>query len=94
MAYSHFNMDVAGWIFGSEQRGDYHHEEQRWQIYYHGIFVDDMMHIYSCDAMKDEFLALYKKDFDITGGNKMETFLGMEGFAHRQVQHNKQRSTI
>ena len=27
--------------------------------------------------MKDEFLALYKKDFDITGGTKMETFLGM-----------------
>jgi hypothetical protein len=43
----------------------------------HGLFVDDMMHIYSCDAMKDEFMALYKKDFDITGGTKMETFLGM-----------------
>ncbi len=28
----------------------------------HGLFVDDMMHIYSCDAMKDEFLAFYKKD--------------------------------
>jgi hypothetical protein len=42
----------------------------------HGLFVDDMRHIYSCDAMKDEFLALYKKDFDITGGTKMETFLG------------------
>ncbi len=27
--------------------------------------------------MKDEFLALYKKDLDITGGTKMETFLGM-----------------
>ncbi len=36
-----------------------------------------MMHIYSCDAMKDEFLALYKKGFKITGGSKMETFLGM-----------------
>ncbi len=34
----------------------------------HGLFVDDMMHIYSCDAINDEFLALYKKDFDITGG--------------------------
>ncbi len=43
----------------------------------HGFFVDDMMHIYSCDAMKNEFLALYKKDFDITEGAKMETFLGM-----------------
>ncbi len=27
--------------------------------------------------MKDEFLALYKKDFEITCGSKMETFLGM-----------------
>ena len=27
--------------------------------------------------MKDEFLALYKKDFEITGGSKMETILGM-----------------
>ena len=26
----------------------------------HGLFVDYLMHIYSCDAMKDEFLALYK----------------------------------
>jgi hypothetical protein len=34
-----------------------------------------MMHIYSCYAMKDEFLALYKKDFEITDGGKMETFL-------------------
>ena len=43
----------------------------------HGLFDDDMMHIYSCYAMKDDFLALYKKDFEITGGSKMETFLGM-----------------
>ena len=33
-----------------------------------GLFVDDMMPIYSCNAMKDEFLALYKKEFNITGG--------------------------
>jgi hypothetical protein len=43
----------------------------------HGLFVDDMMHICSCDAMKDEFLALYKKEFEIACGSKMETFLGM-----------------
>ncbi len=36
----------------------------------HGLFADDMMHIYSCDAMKEELLALYKKDFEITGGRK------------------------
>jgi hypothetical protein len=47
------------------------------QYIIHGLFVDDTMHIYSCDATKDEFLALYKKDFEITGGSKIETFLGM-----------------
>jgi hypothetical protein len=38
-----------------------------------------MMHIYSCNAAKDEFLALYKKAFNImiTGGTKMETLLCM-----------------
>ncbi len=36
-----------------------------------------MMHIFSCDAMKYDFLALYKKNFEITGGSKLETSLGM-----------------
>ena len=44
----------------------------------HGLFVDDMMHIYSCDAIKDEFMQLYSKDFEITGGRQMKTFLGMQ----------------
>ena len=30
-----------------------------------------------CDAMKDEFLAWYKKDFNVTRGTMMDTFLGM-----------------
>ena len=44
----------------------------------HGLFVDDMMHIYSCDAIKDGFMQLYSKDFEITGGRQMKTFLGMQ----------------
>ena len=45
----------------------------------HDLFVDDRMHICTSDVMKDEFLALYNKDFEITGGDKMATFkfLGM-----------------
>ncbi len=27
--------------------------------------------------MKDKFLALYRKDIEITSGSKMETFMGM-----------------
>ncbi len=37
-----------------------------------------MMHVPTCDKLRDELLALYQKDFDITGGGLMETFLGME----------------
>ena len=44
----------------------------------HGLFVDDMMHISTCDKLKQEFMAKYSKDFDITGGGLMETFLGMQ----------------
>ncbi len=38
--------------------------------------------------MKDEFLALYKKDFEITGGSKMETFLGIaEGQIYQHLEN-------
>jgi hypothetical protein len=29
----------------------------------HGLFVDDMMHVPTCDKLRDEFLQLYQKDF-------------------------------
>ncbi len=37
-----------------------------------------MMHISSCDQLKEEFMSKYSKDFDITGGGLMKTFLRME----------------
>ena len=42
-----------------------------------GLFVDDMMHVPTCDKLRDEFLTLYQKDFEITGC-LMETFLRIE----------------
>ena len=44
----------------------------------HGLFVDDMMHISSSDELKKGFMEKYSKDFQITGGGLMKTFLGME----------------
>ena len=44
----------------------------------HGLFVDDMMHVPTRDKLRDEFLELYQRDFEITGDGLMETFLGME----------------
>jgi hypothetical protein len=46
--------------------------------YIHGLFVDDMLHISSCDELKKEFMDKYSKDFEITGGGLMKKFLGME----------------
>jgi hypothetical protein len=40
----------------------------------HGLFVDEIMSHKLCD----EFLEIYLKDFEITGGGFMETFLGMD----------------
>ncbi len=37
-----------------------------------------MMHVPTCDKLLDEFPELCKKDFEITGGGLMATFLGME----------------
>ena len=36
----------------------------------HGLFVDDMMHVLTYDKLRDEFLELYQRYFqvDITGG--------------------------
>ena len=44
----------------------------------HGLFVDNVMHVLTCDKLRDEFLALYQMDFEITAGGLMERFLGME----------------
>ncbi len=42
----------------------------------HGLFVDDMMHVPTRDALKHEFMGEYTRDFNITGQGLMETFLG------------------
>jgi hypothetical protein len=40
----------------------------------HGLFVDDMIHIPTNKALKQEFTEKHdSKDFDITGGDLMET---------------------
>ncbi len=82
MAWTYFELDGKEWICGfvnSENTIFMKHRGSKYII--HGLFVDDMMHIYSCasDAIiKDEFMQLYTKDFEITGGHQMKTFLGMQ----------------
>ncbi len=44
----------------------------------HGLFVDDMMHVTTSDALRDKFMKKYTADFKVTSGGLMETFLGME----------------
>ena len=52
----------------------------------HGIFVDDMKHIPTSNDLMTEFLEKYKRDFEFTGGELMESFLGI------QVEHRETRS--
>jgi len=44
----------------------------------HGLFVDDMQSASTNQKLMDEFLAAYDHDFEITGGNVMSTFLGLQ----------------
>ena len=44
----------------------------------HSLFVDDMMHVPTSDALKHEFMEKYTRDFNITGRGLMETLLGMQ----------------
>ncbi len=43
-----------------------------------GLFVDNMMHTSTSASLKEEFMKKYSKDFNITGGDLMESFLGMQ----------------
>ena len=44
----------------------------------HDLFVDDMQHTPTSKALMDEFMAKYSRDFEITGGKLMNTFLGLQ----------------
>ena len=44
----------------------------------HGLFVDDMQHTSTSQALMDEFMHAYSRDFEITGGEIMTTFLGLQ----------------
>ncbi len=44
----------------------------------HGLFVDDMSTVPNSDHLKKQFLALYSADFDVTGEDLMQSFLGLE----------------
>jgi hypothetical protein len=52
----------------------------------HRLFVDDMMHVPTCYKLRDEFLELYKKDFEITGRGLIETFLARAMDVERYTQ--------
>ena len=46
----------------------------------HGLFVDDMIHIYSFDEVKvnlrmNKYIALWKRDFEIKGDWQIETLI-------------------
>jgi hypothetical protein len=44
----------------------------------HGLFVDDMVHASTTEKLKQDFIAEYKGDFQITCNDLMTSFLGME----------------
>ena len=66
MAYAYLNMDGLNRYSAVNSEKTIFMKRTGDEYFIYGMFVDDMMQIYSCDALKDEFVALYKKDFEIT----------------------------
>ncbi len=78
-----WHLHISDWM----ERNEYHTVNSEKTIFIkrcgedfiiHGLFVDDMMHVTTSDALRDEFMKKYTADFNVTGGDLMETFLGME----------------
>ena len=44
----------------------------------HGLFVDDMEHTSTSQILMDELMKDYSHDFEITGGEVMSSFLGLQ----------------
>jgi hypothetical protein len=75
MAYAQLRMDGAAWIAMNSEKTIFMKREGA-DFIIHRLFVEDMMHLPTCDKLLDEFLELYKKNFEITGEGLTETFLG------------------
>jgi hypothetical protein len=82
MAQAHLGMDGAimeakGYLTVNSGKTIFMKREGKHFII-HGLFVDDMMHMANNKKLKNEFMEKYSRDFNITGGSFMKTFLGME----------------
>ncbi len=44
----------------------------------HGLFVDDMPTVPTSDHLKEEFMALYWADFDVSRGDLLQSYLGLD----------------
>ncbi len=53
----------------------------------HGLFVEDMIHASTSDALCDQFVRAYQADYDIMLEDVIFSFLGME------IEHNKRDLT-
>ncbi len=70
-------MEANGYFAVNSEKTIFMKREGK-QFIIHGLFVDDRMHIATNNKLKNEFLEKYSRDFNITGGGLMKTFLGME----------------
>ncbi len=70
-------MEANGYFAANSEKTIFMKREGK-QFIIHGLFVDDMMHIATNNKLKNEFMEKFLRDFNITGGGLMKTFLGME----------------
>jgi hypothetical protein len=76
MAYVHLWMEKNGYLAVNSKETIFMRRVGN-DFILHGLFVDDMMHNSTSTKLKEEFMTKYSKDFKITSGGLMKSFLGM-----------------
>ncbi len=78
-----WHKHISAWMevncyFAAKSEKTIFMKRERKHFIIHVLFVDDTMHIATNNKLKNEFREKYSRDFNITGGGLMKTFLVME----------------
>ena len=71
-------VDGWEWIPCSQQRRTIFIKWEGDDFIIHGLFVDDLQTASTSQTLMDKFLEEYSREFEITGGEVMSTFLGLQ----------------
>jgi hypothetical protein len=79
-------MEAKGYFAVNSEKTSIFMKREGKNFIIHGLFVDEMMHIATNNKLKNKSMEKYSRDFNITRGCLMKTFLGMEIEQNRSIK--------